>query len=680
MKTKKFGFLHKIHFPLKTITSKIVTALVLDCIILTILVMLVFSSFSISLEETLILTKLKTDINYLEDILSDFKYSEWRILDGTLYCGRTMIGDGSEEKANLSPFYSAEEYTGTFVYAFLRCSDKGLEWVGDDDTGYMQGHFIRVAGTTKGPDGESIIGTYIDKKVADILDEKGEYSGAANVSGSQIFCYYKVLKNTDGNVVGAIVVGRDMDEIYALAKKAWTNIFFIVLMIILISAVGMFLILSKWTKHVEAISKYINRIDSGELPDDPLIIKSSGELSAVADSINSMVVSLKDKERIGSELNIAANIQASLLPKIFPPFPHRHDFELFASMQPAKEVGGDFYDFFMIDPDHIALVIADVSGKGVPAALFMVTARTLIKDHALEGMTAADVFTAANQLLCEGNDTGLFVTGWIGIVELSTGKVNFANAGHNPPLLCQNGSFSFLRSKPGFVLAGMEGVRYKNQEFVLENNDILYLYTDGVTESTNLNNELYGDDRLLAFANQNKDLNMQDFCIAIKQDTERFTGEAVQFDDVTMLGFRYLGGGKNHYQLTVDAVVESIPKITDFADHVLEDLGCLPKAQMQINIAIDEIASNICFYAYQGASGSINFRIDEIENNRISLKFIDKGIAYNPLEQKSPDLTLNAQERAIGGLGIHIVRKTMDEMLYEYNNGQNILTLIKTIK
>lgn len=249
-----------------------------------------------------------------------------------------------------------------------------------------------------------------------------------------------------------------------------------------------------------------------------------------------------EKERIGAELNVATQIQADMLPRMFPAFPERKEFDIYASMNPAKEVGGDFYDFFMVDDDHLAVVIADVSGKGVPAALFMVIAKTLIKDHTLVGEAPGPVFTQVNEQLCEGNDAGLFVTGWMGVLEISTGNFTFVNAGHNPPLLKRAGEgFEWLKSRAGFVLAGMEGVRYRENTLQLHPGDQLYLYTDGVTEATDVNKELFGEERLQAVLNEEPDLPVAELLPKIKARIDQFAGEAEQFDDITMLSLLYSG-------------------------------------------------------------------------------------------------------------------------------------------
>ncbi|OUO39015.1 SpoIIE family protein phosphatase [Flavonifractor sp. An306] len=260
--------------------------------------------------------------------------------------------------------------------------------------------------------------------------------------------------------------------------------------------------------------------------------------------IRSFMKITAEKERIGAELNVATQIQADMLPRIFPAFPERQEFDIYATMNPAKEVGGDFYDFFLVDDDHLAVVIADVSGKGVPAALFMVIAKTLIKNHAQNKEAPGEVFTNTNEQLCEGNDAGLFVTAWMGILQISTGHFVYVNAGHNPPLLRRaGGSFEWLKSRPGFVLAGMEGVRYRENEMELAPGDVLYLYTDGVTEATDAHQQLFGEERLQTALNEQPMLPVGQMLSKIKGCIDSFVGEAEQFDDITMLGLEYLKRG-----------------------------------------------------------------------------------------------------------------------------------------
>lgn len=247
-----------------------------------------------------------------------------------------------------------------------------------------------------------------------------------------------------------------------------------------------------------------------------------------------------EKERIGAELSIATQIQANMLPCIFPAFPERNEFDIYATMNPAKEVGGDFYDFFMVDDRHLAIVMADVSGKGVPAALFMVIGKTLIKDHTTPGKDLGEVFTEVNELLCESNSEGLFITAFEGVIDLSSGAFRYVNAGHEIPYICKkDGKFEPYKIRAGFVLAGMEGMKYKCGELELEPGDKIFQYTDGVTEATNANNELYGMDRLTEILGENSALAPTELLPVIKNDIDRFVGEAPQFDDITMLCLEY---------------------------------------------------------------------------------------------------------------------------------------------
>ena len=244
----------------------------------------------------------------------------------------------------------------------------------------------------------------------------------------------------------------------------------------------------------------------------------------------------REKERIGAELHVATQIQASMLPCIFPAFPNRKEFDIYATMQPAREVGGDFYDFFLVDDDHLALVMADVSGKGVPAALFMVIAKTLLKNATQSGLSPKSVLEKVNDQLCENNEAEMFVTVWLGLYEISTGKLTAANAGHEYPALRRgDGEFTLLQDQHGFVLAGMEHIPYKEYELRLNKGDTLFVYTDGVAEATDEANALYGTGRMLRALNQAPDGAPQRLLQAVKADIDRFVGEAPQFDDITML-------------------------------------------------------------------------------------------------------------------------------------------------
>lgn len=286
--------------------------------------------------------------------------------------------------------------------------------------------------------------------------------------------------------------------------------------------------------------------------EDPQIV-SEDEMQALSEAFVTMAADLKEymrdllaetkeKERISTELSLATEIQANMLPCIFPAFPERTEFDIYAMMHPAKEVGGDFYDFFLIDEDHLALVIADVSGKGVPAALFMVIAKTLIKNQALTGESPAQILRSVNEQLCEGNEAELFVTVWLGIIQISTGKGIAANAGHEHPVIRRkDGKFELVIYRHSPAVAVMEGMNFREHEFELYPGDTLFVYTDGVPEATDSQNKLFGNERMLNALNKNPDAKPEELLKNVKEEVDLFTKEVPQFDDVTMLGIKYYG-------------------------------------------------------------------------------------------------------------------------------------------
>ena len=249
-----------------------------------------------------------------------------------------------------------------------------------------------------------------------------------------------------------------------------------------------------------------------------------------------------EKERINTELSMATQIQESMLPSIFPPYPDRKEFDIYAAMDPAREVGGDFYDFFLVDENHLGIVIADVSGKGVPAALFMMISKTILQNCAMLGSPVSDVLTQTNESLCAENKMDMFVTAWIGILDLQTGKMSCSSAGHEyPAVMSDSRTFELVRNKSGFVLGGFEGLRYQAYEITLKPGDKIFIYTDGVPEATNIHNELFGTDRMIDALNANVGGTPQEILSEVRRAVDEFVGEAEQFDDLTMLCLEYKG-------------------------------------------------------------------------------------------------------------------------------------------
>ena len=346
------------------------------------------------------------------------------------------------------------------------------------------------------------------------------------------------------------LVFRDVHKINEHIQLA--NCLFIAAFVIIIIAV--ILLARHYSRTITMpllrLKNDVRTISKGNL-DQRAQVVTNDEIGDLATSFNNMAISLEqyikdlttmtaEKERISAELDVAKHIQSSMLPCIFPPYPDRKEFEIYATMQPAKEVGGDFYDFFMVDDEHLAIVMADVSGKGVPAALFMVIGKTLIKDHTNSSSDLGDVFSEVNNMLCESNSEGLFITAFEGVLNLKTGEFRYVNAGHEPPFIAHAGDkFSVYKIRPGFVLAGMEDIRYKSGTLQLNPGDNIFQYTDGVTEATDADNKLYGMERLENVLNANLGRSPNDILPAIKKDIDQFVGNAPQFDDITMLCLEY---------------------------------------------------------------------------------------------------------------------------------------------
>lgn len=369
--------------------------------------------------------------------------------------------------------------------------------------------------------------------------------------GTWITGYARVF-DSDDNIVGVVCVDASIEFIYWKARTLAVQIIFTgALLIIAASLISLYLS-KRITNPLTELNKGAGIIGNGDL-DHFINVKTGDEIEDLSNAFNNMTSRLKaniedlkattaEKERIQSELKIAQKIQTSMLPRIFPPFPERKEFSLFALMEPAKEVGGDFYDFFLIDKNKLCFVIGDVSGKGVPAALFMVIAKTLIKNQALSGCSAAETLFNANNLLCMENEEMMFVTVFIGILNTDTGELEYSNAGHNPPLLCRkDGEFEYIKPKKSFVLAGMENFKYQNETMVLEKGDTFFLYTDGVTEAMNPEGKQFSEPKLKSDLAGLGDKSEKEIVGAIRHEISDFVKEAQQSDDITMLTLKYHG-------------------------------------------------------------------------------------------------------------------------------------------
>ncbi|GHS90063.1 hypothetical protein AGMMS49957_14810 [Synergistales bacterium] len=382
--------------------------------------------------------------------------------------------------------------------------------------------------------------------------------------GEWLSSAYAPIFNSRGEV--AALVGVDISMDYVMARrKAYMQYFLSIMavaMVIIITlslklmnrlivspidklaaAAGAFTARKGKSERYDAMEPYTSAIAALDIHTGDEIESLCAAMQTMSKDIMEYVKNITaitaERERISVELNAASRIQVSMLPRTFPPFPERKEFELHALIKSAKEVGGDFYDFFMLDHDHLAVVVADVSGKGMPAALFMVVSKTVIKEQIIMNDRLDRAFEEANRLLCEGNGEDMFVTAWAGVFEISTGLLTFVNAGHNPPLVRQgNGGFEFVQTAPELVLAVMPGVVYAQHEITLAPGDALFLYTDGVTEANDALGHLYGNERLKETLDEARDKQPEDLLNSVLSDIERFADGALQADDITMVGLR----------------------------------------------------------------------------------------------------------------------------------------------
>ena len=490
----------------------------------------------------------------------------------------------------------------------------------------------------------------------------------STVYDKEYLCSYRFVEGY--YIIGAMPKHEAM---FMKEVSVYVNTFMEILIFAALFVLIYFLIKKIIIDNLRKINKGLSQITNGNL-NVTVDVRSNEEFASLSDDINQTVGTLKRyikeaAERIDKELEFAKQIQYASLPTVFP---KSVSFKLYAEMITAKEVGGDFYDFYMLNESTIAFLVADVSGKGIPAAMFMMRAKTVIKDLAERGLEPDEIFTIANGKLCENNDAGMFVTAWLGILDTKTGVLKFANAGHNPPLIKRCGEkFEYMKARSGMLLAGMEGIKYRKNELQLTPGDKLYLYTDGVTEATDNNTELYGEQRLLDFVNSIEKIEPESLCRLIKEDVDKFVGTAPQFDDITMLAMNFdaiLGDER----ISVIPDLDSHAVVGAFADSLSGKLEIVPKIANKINIVFDEIYTNIVNYS-KATLATVSY---SIESGKLRISFTDNGIPYNPLEASEPDTTLSAEEREIGGLGIFMVKKMTESMEYEYKEGKNILTLV----
>jgi sigma-B regulation protein RsbU (phosphoserine phosphatase) len=391
------------------------------------------------------------------------------------------------------------------------------------------------------------------------------------------------------------------------------------------------------------------------------------------------------KERMESELNIGRDIQMSMLPLVFPAFPHRHEFSVFAALHPAREVGGDFYDFFLIDEDRFCFCVGDVSGKGVPAALFMAVTKTLIKSRASNDYSPASIMTHVNDEVGRHNESCMFVTIFLGILDVTTGQLAYTNAGHNPPYLKRkDGTLVRLDKRHGPVIGAMEGMVYQEDRISLSPRDMLLVYTDGVTEAMDPSQALYEEEQLVKLYGAREYASAEDVVSVTVDDVWRFQAEAVQADDVTVLAVEYFGVPegveRSVLELRITNQLNEIARVNDSFNGFAKEHGLLDDLRRPMNLVFDELLNNVISYAYEDDEEHAIEILVELSSDRLAVTVTDDGIPFNPFQGGPPDTSLSIEERQIGGLGIHLVQNVMDEFNYNRRTDKNVVILAKHLK
>jgi phosphoserine phosphatase RsbU/P len=517
--------------------------------------------------------------------------------------------------------------------------------------------------------------------------------------GKFIHIYAPIL----AGVAGFVHVGMDQGFIQA---QIWSTVIkqqVLIFAIFILSIVVAYMLVKRISQPLNQLADYTHSFASQDFDADvgipaeieALPEQSKDEIGKLAESFINMKRTLQrylddlkettaSKERIESELKIAHDIQMSMVPKTFPPFPDRKEFDIYATLIPAREVGGDFYDFFFIDDHRLCFAIGDVSGKGVPASLFMALTKTMFRaTGGRQNATAELILSRLNGEICRDNDSCMFVTVFCGILDVQTGLVDYSNAGHNLPYVVSNGVVTALSNTGGMALGVTDSVDFHAGHIVLKPGDRLVLYTDGVTEAMNKDDELFSEGRLETTLQGVKGQSSKEVIEKVTKDVQRFAAGAPQSDDVTLLVLGYVGLGQTD-ERTLSVLLKNdiaeIQRLNQIVTEFADKHNLAPELVYRVNLALEEIVTNVISYGYEDSSEhEISVRLSW-NDPCIEIEIKDDGRPFNPLEAPPPDIEQSLLEREIGGLGIHLVRKMMDDLEYRRDNDQNILLLKSKIR
>lgn len=473
----------------------------------------------------------------------------------------------------------------------------------------------------------------------------------------------------------------------------------IMIVIAVLSIACMTIIISmtvrKATVPLTMLAASTDKLSEGDFNSPIPKISGNDEVGRLCRSFSSMQESLSSymdrlrrttaaKERIESELNIAREIQMDMVPKIFPPFPERDDTDIYAILHPAREIGGDLYDFFIQD-NRLFFAIGDVSGKGVPASLLMAVTCSYFRSAAASEKDPGGIIASMNRAISATNRTNMFVTFFTGIMDLATGVMTYSNAGHNPPLLLgPSGEVTAMTPDPNIPIGIFKDFRYTNASITILPGTTILLYTDGVTEAENAEKQFYGEEHLEKSVKAQINQSAEHTVLNICKDLKNHVQYALQSDDITIMAIKYNGGypsdNPDRRTLSLDNKISELEKLTEFIDSICADAGIDSATAMSINLAMEEAVSNVIFYAFPNGETGHNITIKYMrEGKELHFDIFDRGIPFDPTAKADTDITLSAEDRKIGGLGIYLVKQIMDKVEYERKGDCNILKLTKII-
>ncbi len=519
-----------------------------------------------------------------------------------------------------------------------------------------------------------------------LAGERGTKS--IKVNGAQHFISYAPIERTGW----AMCIVVPIDNLFEIGYVLGAIVAIIMLMGVFIMSVVCYLNIRSVTKPISRFAYTADQIAKGNILAILPQVKSKDEMLRLRNSFATMQRSLirqieetkqinEQKGRMESELQIARDIQMAMLPKTFPPFPDRSDIDVYAQLKPAKEVGGDLYDFYIRD-EKLLFCIADVSGKGVPASLLMAMTRALFRTVSAHESNPARIVSNINGPMAAENESDMFVTLFVGVLDLPTGRMRYCNAGHCAPLLIDSAGtrIGTLPVEPNIPVGILTDMKYKIQETTIAPNTTIFLYTDGLTEAENTCHVLFGEERVMEAL---QPLPPRSLIEHVTEVTHQFVGEAEQSDDMTMLAILYSKQQEDiklKRSITLPNNVEEIPQLASFTDEVCETLELEMSLTMSLNLALEEAVVNVMSYAYPaGTRGNVSIEA-EADNEWLKFVISDNGTPFDPTKKEEVDTTLTAEERPIGGLGIHLVRQIMDSINYEYIDDKNVLTLKKKYK